>query len=108
MENKSPDRCSTDVRMDTAPSGQVVSLAELAYCAGTTRTVVMEMLAEDLIVPCGNEQDPCFDAAIFERVCRIVRLHEHLGISLSSMGLILDLLDRLDALERQVNRLDHA
>jgi hypothetical protein len=45
---------------------------------------------------------PCFPLATVARVARIQRLHDALPLNYAAIGLVLDLLDRIDVLEGQV------
>lgn len=46
-----------------------------------------------------------FDVDCVARVSKIERLRRHLGVNLASVGVILDLLDRMNRLEQEVERL---
>jgi DNA-binding transcriptional MerR regulator len=52
------------------------------------------------VQPAGNQ--PLYDAASLARLQRIERLRRDLGVNLAGMTVILDLLDRLTALQREV------
>ncbi|MFJ9782768.1 chaperone modulator CbpM [Amycolatopsis sp. NPDC101161] len=45
---------------------------------------------------------PCFPLSTMARVARIQRLHAVLPLNYAAIGLVLDLLDRIDVLEGQV------
>ncbi|MEV6442889.1 MULTISPECIES: chaperone modulator CbpM [unclassified Amycolatopsis] len=45
---------------------------------------------------------PCFPLSTVARVARIQRLHDALPLNYAAIGLVLDLLDRIDVLEGQV------
>ena len=46
-----------------------------------------------------------FDVDCVARVSKIERLRRHLGANLASVGVILDLLDRMNRLEQEIERL---
>jgi hypothetical protein len=81
-----------------------ITLAELAYLAGANREMVEEMLDLDLIEPCTREPEMCFAVEVLPRVRRMLRLHHHVGVDFNSMELVLDLLDRIEALEQELER----
>ena len=83
-----------------------LTLVELAYLAGISRQMIEELLEVDLIEPCVREPDMLFAIELLPRVRKIVRLHLHLDISLSSMALVLDLLDRIDDMEKRVAEME--
>lgn len=81
-----------------------LTLVELAYLVGTNPEVVEEMLRLDLIEPCLQTPEPCFPVDVLPRVRRMLRLCRHVGLDLNSMGMVLDLLDRVEALERELQQ----
>lgn len=81
---------------------QSLSIDEIAYCSGTTRTFVVELLEEELIEPCQYAPEPRFVASQYREVRRLMRLHRDLGIRVESLGLVVQLLDHIEALERRL------
>jgi hypothetical protein len=79
---------------------------ELAFLAGTTLDIVRELVAVDLINPREHSKTICFDVETVQTVRRILRLQRHLQISLDSMALVFDLLDRIDALEARIRNME--
>ncbi len=62
-----------------------------------------------LIDPVGRDQRDdalLFDEAVIPLVKKIIRLRNDLGINYAGIGVVLDLLDRLDAIERRVQVLE--
>lgn len=90
---------------ESAPSRDLLSLAELAWLAGVTPQMIGELLEWDLIVPCERDPEPWFAVEILPQVRKAVRLHRHLGVSFCSMGLVLDLLERIEQLEQRLAEL---
>lgn len=74
-----------------------------ASCAGIHPSVVERFVECDLIEPVRGESigDLLFDAAVIPRLKRIERLRRDLGINLAGVAVILDMLDRMDALQRE-------
>ena len=79
------------------------SVQELAYYAGTTQLVIRTLVEEDVIQPETETPEIRFDASVCNRICRVVRLHQHLGVHLENIGLVMDLLDRIEQLEHELN-----
>ena len=86
----------------SAPSRDLLSLAELAWLAGATPQMISELLEWDLVAPCERDPEPCFAVEVLPQVRKAVRLHRDLGVSFCSMGLVLDLLERIEELERRL------
>jgi hypothetical protein len=78
---------------------------DLAYVLGIRTRMIKRMVRLELIEPVGEAQEPLFSPDVVVRVQRFVRLHHQLGVSWSSMDLVVELLDRIDRLERELNRL---
>lgn len=93
-------------KADIASIDQLLTISELAFCTGTTTVMIEQMLEEDLIRPQQATPEPCFATDVYEQVCIILRLHHHLGVGLPSMGLVLDLLDRIEEAERRIRILE--
>jgi len=68
--------------------------------------IVRELVAVDLINPREHSKTICFDVETVQTVRRILRLQRHLQISLDSMALVFDLLDRIDALEARIRNME--
>ncbi|MFH1998340.1 MAG: chaperone modulator CbpM [Planctomycetota bacterium] len=81
------------------PQKNLVNLRELACLVGTSRRVIERLVWFEVIEPVRTEPEECFPVDILPRVTRILRIREHLGVSWSSMGLVLDLLERIEILE---------
>jgi len=96
------------------------ALAKVDPRAGEAH-VSLSMLAQEMAVPprllerfasfavadcfCGPDGFLCFPVSVVPRLVRAVRLYYELRVGASSLGLVLDLLDRIDALEADVHRL---
>lgn len=83
------------------PHQNIVTIRELACLVGTSRRVIERLVWFEIIEPVQTEPEHYFPVDILPLVTRILRIREHLGVSWSSMGLVLDLLDRIEDLESQ-------
>ncbi len=86
---------------------RVLTIREIAYCAGTSQVVIREMVEYELITPCVREPEPCFETDALDRVRRVLRLNRHLDVTLSAMGLVLDLPDHVESLECKIENMQH-
>jgi DNA-binding transcriptional MerR regulator len=79
------------------------TLEGLAACAGVHPELVQYYMEYGLIEPIQHAGiQPLFDVACIARLQRIERLRRDLGVNLAGIAVILDLLDRLTALQREV------
>ena len=58
-----------------------------------------------LIDPVETTPEPFFEEATVLRVRRILRLHHDLGVNWVGIGVVLDLLAKIEELEREIARL---
>jgi hypothetical protein len=84
---------------------KVLTVSELAFYVGVPPQTIREMIEVELISPYIVEQEPFFHTDVLPVVRRILRIHRAIGVSVSDLPLVLDLLDRLDKLEDQLTRL---
>ena len=91
-----------------SPSNQApYSLEELARLAGVSPALVQRYLDDGLIEPvAGNARTAWFfdDNALFE-LRRIQRLRRELGVNLAGVAVIHDLLQQIDDLKAELERL---
>ncbi|MEI7435657.1 MAG: chaperone modulator CbpM [bacterium] len=80
----------------------LLSLTEMAVCTGMPCGWIEELVAWDLLAPVRVNEALWFDAAVLSRVRMIVRLHRQVGVSLDTMALVLELLDRIAELENEI------
>lgn len=83
----------------TAVLAQTITITELAYCSGCTRAAIRELLEHDLLAPVQFEPELRFEPRSVERVRRIRRISIELEVGYPAMGLVLQLLDRIEELE---------
>lgn len=91
--------------MTTPGRGQTrVSGDELAAAAGITSSRLARLVELGLVEPIAAGMN-VFTAAQAERLKRMLRLHEDLGVTLLGASIIVDLLERLTSLESELARL---
>jgi DNA-binding transcriptional MerR regulator len=82
-----------------------MTLDSLAACAGVHRTLIEYFVDYGLLVPSARtDTQLLFDAACLARLRMIQRLRRDLGANLAGIAVILDLRDRLSALQREVEQ----
>ena len=89
----------------TAAVAHTITVTELAYCTGCSRATILELLEHDLLEPVESTPEPRFPVEAVRRVRRIRRIEVELEVGYPAMALVLDLLDRIEALERRLREL---
>ena len=79
-----------------------LSLIELCQYAKTSQEHVIEMVEEGILDPQGAAHSWRFDHKALKRVQIAVRLQHDLGLNLPGSALVLDLLEEMEVLRRQV------
>jgi DNA-binding transcriptional MerR regulator len=67
--------------------------------------MVAQLVDWGLVEPEIREPELLFSEAVVPRIWRILRLRRDLGINLAGIGVVLELLDRIEDMEREVARL---
>ncbi len=80
-------------------------LAEVADLAGLHPEAARRYLVLGLIEPVREQPEPLFTEEALFRLGKALRLRRDLGVNLASAGIILDLLDRIERMEREMDRL---
>lgn len=85
--------------------GDLLCLSDLAREAGLHPDLVKRFMALGLIEPDTQRPEPLFRGEAVLRIERIVRLRRDMGVNLASAGIILDLLDQIEELKKELERL---
>ncbi len=85
--------------------GSLLSLDEVARLAGIHPALVERLMALGLIEPTETTPEPLFAVATVLRTRRILRLHQDLGVNWVGIGVVLDLLAKIEELEQEIARL---
>jgi MerR family transcriptional regulator/heat shock protein HspR len=89
-----------------APSHSLVSVEQLAKAASLRPESVRKLVDVGLIEPsCQTWSGPLFPRSSLERLRRILRLRHDLGINLAGIAAVLDMRERIESLQREVQRL---
>ena len=79
-----------------------LTLEQVSILTGADPGTVEFLVSLELISPSRRRPRPVFPTDAVPRLRRMLRLHHDLGVSWSNMDLVMDLLDRIDALERRI------
>ncbi len=97
------------VKTDTEFSADY-TLTELAYRTGLHPELIDRFVSLGLIEFTGSTHDgePIFDSGVIPLVRRILRLRNQLGVNYAGIGVILELMSRLETLEARIRELEGA
>lgn len=87
------------VQRSLLPVGEVARLADIPP------DFVAWLMDLGLIDPVETTPEPFFTVSVVLRIRRIVRIHRDLGVNWDGMGVVMDLLAKIDDLEYEVARL---
>jgi DNA-binding transcriptional MerR regulator len=83
-------------------SRNLLTAGELARLARLHPEMVDSLIEWGLVDPEESEPELLFPETAVPRIWRIMRLRRDLGINWAGIGVVQDLLDRIDQLEREV------
>ena len=93
-------------RYESRPaSEELLSAGDLARLARLHPEMVDKLIDWGLIDPVEHEPHLLFPETAVPRIWRIMRLRQDLGINWAGIGVVLELLDKIDQLEREIARL---
>jgi hypothetical protein len=91
--------------MDESVAGTIrVSGEALCEATGVSRRALTRMVRLAVLEPVSPGADE-YPADAVRRLRRLLRLHRDLGVNLVGAAILVDLLDRMEALERELDRL---
>jgi DNA-binding transcriptional MerR regulator len=84
------------------------TLSEVAYRAGLHPELIDRFMRLGLIEFSGstNEGEPLFDPEVIPLIKRILRLRNQLGVNYAGIGVVLELMSRLEHLEARLRELE--
>ncbi|MFP3870131.1 MAG: chaperone modulator CbpM [Syntrophobacteria bacterium] len=88
-----------------APSGELITVEQLADLARLHPDMVERLVDWGLLDPEVQEPRYLFRDSVVPRIWKIMRLRRDLGINWAGIGVVLDLLKRIEQLEQEVERL---
>ena len=87
------------------PSGSRLTLDDLIRLTNVQPDLIRCFLDWGLIEPLQTDPDLCFSEKAVPIIRRILRLRKDLGINWAGIGVVMDLLDRIDSLEQEIIQL---
>lgn len=87
------------------PPGSLLTAEELSKLAHVHPDMIQCFIDWELIEPARTHPENLFPDSIVPRIRRILRLRKDLGINWAGIAVVLDLVDRIDALERELENL---
>lgn len=87
------------------PSGDLITVEELADLARVHPDMVQWLVDWGLLDPEIWKPRYLFRDSVVPRIWKIMRLRRDLGINWPGIGVVLDLLDRIEKLEQEIERL---
>lgn len=88
--------------------GSLLTTNEIARLAGLHPDFVQRLISLGLVDPVETQPEPLFESAAILRLRRIVRLRNDLGVNWAGVGVVLDLLGRIEELEEELASLKAA
>lgn len=88
--------------------GSLLSFSEVARLAGIHPELLDRLVTLGLVDPAQSVQsayaspEPLFEVATVLRIRRILRLRNELGVNWAGIGVVLDLLSRIEKLEQEI------
>jgi len=86
-------------------SGNLLDLMETARQACIHPELLQRMVDLGLIEPAQSSPQVLFSPEVVGTIGKAVRLRYQLGINWAAVGLVIDLLERIEALETEIDRL---
>jgi DNA-binding transcriptional MerR regulator len=80
----------------------MLTLEELSRLVDLHPEMVVRLVELGLVDPEVSEPEWLFEDTVVPRVWKIRRLHRDLGINWAGIGVVLDLLERIEGLEREI------
>ena len=84
------------------PPGNMLTVRDLSWMTGLSERLIERLIALEVIEPAQRTPEPCFPTEVVTHVRRIRHIHVELGVSWSSMPLVLELLERIGQLESRL------
>lgn len=81
----------------------MLTLEEFSYAIRVERAFILEMVEHELLIPQGDKpQEWRFDSLSLRRARVATSFYRDLGVNMSGIALALDLIDKVEALKREI------
>ena len=84
--------------------GRILTVEQAAFIAGTKPEIIKNLINHELIQTVHKEPEPVIHVKQIPKLKKVIRLHYDLGVGWNSMGLVLDLLDKIEKLEDSLKK----
>jgi DNA-binding transcriptional MerR regulator len=85
--------------------GELMTVQELARLSRVHPEMVAQLVEWGLVEPEIYKPEMLFAETVIPGIWKILRLRQDLGINLAGIGVVLELLDRIEGMEREIDRL---
>jgi len=86
-------------------AGELITVQELARLSRVHPEMVAQLVEWGLVEPEISKPEMLFAETVIPRIWKILRLRQDLGINLAGIGVVLELLDKIESMEREIARL---
>ena len=83
--------------------GEHLTIDQAAYIVGLKPVIIKRLISHELIELIDSSSEPIIHVDRVPEIKKIARLHYDLGIGWNSMGVVLDLLRRIEDLENKLS-----
>ena len=80
-----------------------LSLEQLCDALNTEKNFIRQLVEQDLITPKGDEKEWQFDIICYKRAKSACSFYHDLDVNMAGIALALDLLDKIERLEHELN-----
>ncbi|HJO93325.1 MAG TPA: chaperone modulator CbpM [Victivallales bacterium] len=84
--------------------GEILTIEQAAFITGIKPGIVTILISHDLIETVKDHSVTAIHVKHIPKLKKVIRLHYDLGVGWNSMGLVLDLLNRIEELESHMEK----
>jgi MerR family transcriptional regulator, heat shock protein HspR len=94
--------------LDTPVVTAYLTIGELAYCCDVHPELVSRLVTLGLLDPVGRSVDGevLFNAGAVPLLRKILRLRHDLGVNFAGIGVVLELMERMEKMEERIRELE--
>lgn len=81
-----------------------ITITELSYFLRMRRRLIERLVMLDLIEPLYDEPEFSFPIDLIPHLEKMIRLHYQLGVGWNSMAFVIDLLNRIEEMEKKIKK----
>ncbi|MCP4180404.1 MAG: hypothetical protein GY756_21800 [bacterium] len=84
--------------------GEILTIEQAAFITGIKPGIVNILISHELIDTVNHHSELAIHVKHIPKLKKVIRLHYDLGVGWNSMGVVLDLLNRIEELENTLNK----